>query len=320
MATPDVNVIAELHSPPLLTEPRGYVFIAGMPRTGTTLLRSLLNCSQDVSISMGESHYLGGPRLFGLFARSGSLHRLATIGDLATDDGAVRIVDHLYTRPQNNFWGPIARSMDRETFQARLLASDRRERELFKLAMICGAKGKPLGGEKTPDHIYAAPTLLEWFPGAHIVHTLRDPRAVYVSNKRKYEQRRMTQRRTLAQKAGLLFELYSSLETIVAWRRITRLHAQYRERYAGHYHLSRYEDLITAPAEHLQQLCERLGVRYTDTMLQQTFTNSSFVPRNQVHGFDMSALDRWRKHLHPAINRWFVMWCRRSLLEFGYQP
>jgi hypothetical protein len=55
-------------------------------------------------------------------------------------------------------------------------------------------------------------------------------------------------------------------------------------------------------------------------MLQQTVVNSSYVSGGQVKGFDTTAVDRWREHLHPLINRWFVYWCRDQLIEFGYQP
>jgi hypothetical protein len=53
-------------------------------------------------------------------------------------------------------------------------------------------------------------------------------------------------------------------------------------------------------------------------MLQQSVQNSSFLPRRQVQGFDTSAVDRWREHLSPVINRWFVFWSKKYLLELGY--
>jgi len=286
-----------------------------MPRTGTTLLRSLLNCSADVAISLGESHFFGGPRFFGLLTRRGYRQRVAAIGDRATDEGAARIADYVYAHPHlnPNFWGPLLNSLSRDEFLARLLASDERERALFELALSCGARGRAIGGEKTPAHIYAVPTLLHWFPAGKIIHTLRDPRAVYVSNRRKYE------RRGLPRPVGLVYELYRSLETIYEWRRVTRLHRRYQQRYPDRYYLSKYEDLIADPVSHLQRLCDFVGVAFTEEMLRQTFTNSSFLPRNQLQGFDTAALDRWRQHLPPALNRWFTLWCRKSLLEFGYK-
>lgn len=310
------------NAPAALPIPENYVFIVGLPRTGTTLLRSLLNVSKDVAIGMGESHYLGGPRLFGLLRRPGFGDRLSKVGDLSTEAGVRKIAAFLYEARQNNFWSAISTNIDREMFLQQLLQSDWRERALFELAMIGAAGGKRWGGEKTPDHLYAVPTLLEWFPNARILHTFRDPRAVYVSNKRKYDQRnaqgRLHQSSARLRRLGLMYEWYASSEVILAWRRAIRLHRRYQAHYPGQYLLSRYEDLILDPQAHLQKLCRFLNITFSDGMLNQTFTNSSFVPRNQVQGFDRSAIDRWRNNLHPLIGRWFVRWCRAQLLEFGY--
>jgi hypothetical protein len=54
-------------------------------------------------------------------------------------------------------------------------------------------------------------------------------------------------------------------------------------------------------------------------MLQQSVVNSSYTPSGQVAGFDRSAVDRWREHLDPLLQRWFLLWCRKPLAEFGYQ-
>jgi hypothetical protein len=270
---------------------------------------------------MGESHYFGGPRFFGLLSRESFQQKLAKIGEISTDNGLRKIVDFLYETPQNNFWGVLAQNMAREEFLERLLASNQRERCLFELAIMAGANGKLIGGEKTPAHLYVVPKLLEWFPGSKIIHTFRDPRAVYVSEKRKYDTRKKLSFVSVAlRRLGLIFELYASLDIIVAWRRAIRLHYQYTQMYPNHYYFSKYEDFVLDPRNHLQRICDFLGVDFSEAMLEQTFTNSSFVPRNQMQGFDTAAIERWRQNLHPVVAHWFNFWCKKQFLEFGYQP
>ena len=58
-----------------------HVFIVGLPRTGSTLLRTLLNRSDRVSIA-AETHFLHQ------FARLGKQKRLLRFGDLH------EVVDH----------------------------------------------------------------------------------------------------------------------------------------------------------------------------------------------------------------------------------
>lgn len=294
-----------------------HIFIVGLSRTGTTLTRTILNSSDHVGLG-GESMFFGDTRWLGLARREGYRHKFARVGELAADDGVERIIDYIYRLEQNNFWGKLAKMVDRNEFTRRLLPTDRSERALLDLAMCYYAGDKPIRGEKTPAHIYAVPALLEWFPNARIIHTFRDPRAVYISNKRKYENRPLPRLSALARRSRLLFEFYSSLDVILTWRRAVRLHLEYQRRYPGQYYLSKFEDLITEPTESLEKLCCFLDIPFQRSMLNQLVLNSSFLPKRGRAGFDTSAIDRWRHYLHPVINRWFILWCKRHLVEFGY--
>ena len=76
-----------------MTQP-GYIFIVGLPRTGTSLMRNILNCSKDVSIAKGESHFFGDVRLLGLRTKLGFREQFHRVGDISTDAGA-KAVDSL---------------------------------------------------------------------------------------------------------------------------------------------------------------------------------------------------------------------------------
>jgi hypothetical protein len=298
------------------TSPR-HIFIVGMPRTGTTLLRNILNGSNQVGLG-GESHFLGDPSRLRP-PRGGFWDELGTIGDISTDSGVARIVDHIFSRKGDNFWGRLARGADRNEFLAELLASDRSPRSLLDLAYAFHAQGKPIRGEKTPEHVHSVPVLFEWFPDAKVIHTFRDPRAIYVSQMRKQRAGRV---------AGfgghrpfrLALELYSSLRLIVAWRKVVRLHRWYSKAYPGLYYLCRYEDLVAEPKASLQRISQFLGIAFSEVMLDQKSVNSSFVSRGKVEGFEAEAIDRWRSHLHPVIRHWFGLWCKAQLVRFGYEP
>lgn len=296
-----------------------HIFIVGLSRTGTTLTRAILNSSDQVGLGF-ESMFFGDTRWLGLAWREGYRHKFARVGDLATDDGVERIVDYIYRLKPNNFWSDLAKMVDRREFTQRLLATDRTERALLDLALCYFAGDKPIRGEKTPAHIYAVPTLLEWFPNARIIHAFRDPRAVYISNKRKYENRKLPRLSALARRSRLLFEFYSSLDVILTWLRAIQLHQEYQRRYPARYYLSRFEDLIAEPAESVQKLCCFLDIPFQRSMLNQLVVNSSFLPKRERAGFDTSAIDRWRQYLHPLVNRWFILWCKHRLVEFGYAP
>ncbi len=294
-----------------------HIFIVGLSRTGTTLTRESLNSSPEVGIG-GESMFFGDRRVLGLVRRDGYRHKFARVGNLATDDGVERVVDYIYGIDSRHFWGKMPSLVDRNEFTRCLLATDRSERALLDLAMMYHAGDKLIRGDKTPAHLYAVPTLLEWFPEAKVIHCFRDPRAVYISNKRKYQNRQFARPSAMARRAGLFFELYASLDVALAWRSAIRLHREYRQRYPRQYYLSKFEDLLSDPRESVEKLCRFVEVPFQESMLQQLVLNSSFLPKRQRAGFDTSAISRWRQYIHPVVNRWFALWTARHLAEFGY--
>lgn len=298
-----------------------HIFIVGHGRTGSTLTRHILNSSDCIGMG-GESHYLIDSATLGIQSRPSMRKQLTRVGNLATDEGARKVVDHLFTIRERRFmfWNFSAKHVDREAFLRRLLAIDpvERERGLFALAMDVHAAGRPVRGEKTPAHVFFVPQLLEWFPNAKIIHTFRDPRAIYASRKKKAESAGRRPGKAGLRRLGVAFQLVSSLHVIANWRRIEKHHQRYQEQFPGRYTLLKYEDLVLEPQATLERLCHFLDIPLTEPMLQQTVINSSFLPDGAA-GFDSGAITRWRKHMDPLLQRWFKFWLGPQLRKYGYE-
>ena len=311
-----------------------YVFIVGSSRTGTSFLREILNGSEDVAIC-DETHFFETPRtitnlLWYLLNRSetavnwgktelmekltkpGVRHELAQVGNMSSDSGVERIVDYLCSCWR---WAPA--NIDREELLHRLLASDRTERSLFDSVMACYANGKPIRGEKTPAHLYHVPTLLEWFPSAKIIHTFRDPRAIFALQKEQpFTRKGLTQLNRALRRSALASEIYLSFDIIITWLRIVQLHHQYQQLYPSSYCLFKYEDLLGAPRTYLGDLCDFLGIELTERMLERALQGASLGSCPQTPSSE--SVDFWQKSLRPATKKWFVRACNESLVEFGY--
>lgn len=301
-----------------------HIFIVGLGRTGSTLTRQILNSSDCIGIG-GESHFFRDLPRLGFQSQSGVRHQLAKIGDLTTDEGTKKIVDHLFMPQQKHmvFWNLSAKNINRDEFLQKLLTADRNSREraersLFDLAMEVHANGKPVRGEKTPAHIFFVPELLEWFPNARVIHTFRDPRAIYASRKKKGEKKERSAPKSALRKLGVGFQLLSSLHVIINWTRVVRCHERYQKEYPDRYYLLKYEDLVSEPQTSLEQLSLFLQIELTEAMLEQSVINSSYLPDGAA-GFDKTSINRWRKHMDPLVKRWFSAWCKPALREFGYQ-
>jgi hypothetical protein len=289
----------------------------GSGRSGTTLVRHILNAAENVAIC-GETRFLR----IGNHRKEGYRNRFARLGDMSTTTGTRRVVDYIYGESHGgNWWRWLQRNVPRERFLAELLASERSDRALFDLVMTLSAGDRPIHGEKTPAHLYEVPTLLEWFPDARVVHVVRDPRAVFVSKRKKMAEGQW--------EAGLRVsflrkEPFLSLTLLVlvssSWRRAIRLHQRYARNYPATYHLVRFEDLVTEPEAVGRRLCDCLGLEFSEEMVRHRVYDSSFgTSPPGPEGLDATAANRWRQHLHPVLDRYFVLSCGHQLRAMGYQ-
>lgn len=302
-----------------------YLFVVGSPRTGSTLLRHVLNRSPEICLA-SETHFLKesrrlriGPRLAAARSADGD-RRTAAVRALVAD---------LYGP---KFWIWLRRKIAQERFTERLLATDLSERALFALLLDLyvevhgGGRPVTVRGEKTPDHLYGVATLAEWFPEARFIHTFRDPRAIYASRIVRSEVGlRGMKARLPAIPDRLLDPIVAPIEVIETsrvWLDAARLHRRHAARLGDRYRLVRFEDLVADPETTIRDLCGFIGVPFETGLLEETVVvGSSFEEvRHAAHGFDRRSVDRWREHVHPLVKAWFGLVGRRELRRFGYRP
>lgn len=298
-----------------------YIFVVGVSRSGTTLMRSILNASDHIAICR-ETHFLGH-----LIASEGARHRFRKFGDLTDDQNVERLVDYIFSddfthssrfRGVSSHWRWITRRVTRDELLQRLRQSDRSERAIFSTIMRLYAerKGKPIMGEKTPAHVRYVPKLLNWYPEGRVIHMLRDPRGIFVSELRRRKKDAVTTPYKQLVRLGPLFKLYIMLQTTVVWLESVYWYRTYKNVYPNNYYLLRFEDLVRDPEVHIRQLCEFLGIEFQANMLEQVVVSKGFEAGRA--GFDGRAADRWREHIDPWINAWFAFWFRRHLRGFDY--
>lgn len=297
------------------------VFIVGVSRSGTSLMRRILNKSSEIGIAK-ENHFLGH-----LISNEGMRQRLRRVADITDDAGAREFVDSLYSgrlartsrlRGMSTQWEWIVKRVDREELLARILASDRSERALFTLMMQLFADhgGKRIIGEKTPAHFRFATTLLEWFPNGKIIHMLRDPRAIFVSELRRRTDQAVTWPYRELRRFPPLFKLFILLQVSLVWRESVRRCYRQVESSPDRYLAVRFEDLVRGPEAQVRQICTFLGVEFEERMLQQKVVSRGFAAGET--GFDAMAADRWRKEISPLAGAWFFFLFRKDLRRLGY--
>ena len=297
------------------------IFVVGVSRSGTTLMRNVLNSHSRVGIAP-ENHYLGH-----LLPGGGYRDVFRREGDLGDDETIGRVVRRIYSpafqqgtrlRPVSPFWRWLKRSVPRKELGRRLRTAPRTAQGQFDalLRTYADTKGKAIPGEKTPAHVAFVDTLLEWYPGARVVHMIRDPRGVFVSElRRRIETPAALPYRWLV-RLPPLFRGFVLLETVWAWAGAVRHHRRLARLYPDAYRLVRFEDLVREPARTVDGLCAFLGIDSEPAMLEQEVTSRG--TQLGQSGFDAGAADRWRASIGRGQATWLVRLLGRRMDELGY--
>jgi hypothetical protein len=270
-----------------LTDP--FPFIVGYGRSGTTLLRAMLDAHPDVAIP-DESHFVV-PMLSHRrrYERSGGFD----VRRFATD-----LLGHFGFRG----W-KLHPEEAREAFRA---GPPRSVPDGLRLAyrLYAGHHGKRRYGDKTPIHVLHVPLLAEGFPEARFVHVIRDGRDVAAS----YLQQSFGPR-TVA-------------EAAVRWKRaIGRGRRAGRRLGPGRYRELRYEQLVQDPERHLRDVCAFLDLAFDPAMLR--YHQEDRVAGERPHYRNVAfpptpGLRDWRREMSPQDVATFEAIAGRLLEDLGY--
>ena len=225
------------------------VFIAGHPKSGTSLLRSVLESHPELIAYPEETSFF---RRYLPKATGKSLEEKLALSD--------QFLTHIFEWNQSNPPAHQAGFPDRdysnipvaEVRQAVRQFVDecfRHDGDMLSAAIL--AFGKATGKitsaahywvEKTPYNEFYAAQIFAWWPQARIIHIVRDPRDNFASYHRKHTN-------------------WSPEIFALNWARSTQAGLDNRERYGdNHVWLLRYEDLVSSPEEKQRELCQFLNI------------------------------------------------------------
>jgi hypothetical protein len=212
-------------------------FVVGLGRSGTTLLRLMLDAHPQLTIPP-ETHFLSP-----LIQASGTLRFDA--------DRAARLIVEGRHRRWDDF------GLDPAELEARLQAiepfnTSDAVRAFYRL--YASKQGKPRWGDKTPDYVRKMRKIQLVLPEARFVHLIRDGRDAGLSHNARIVKRGVREPLPAAD---------------LARRWVVRI-SKARETAAGlnGYLELRYEDLVTDPEPALRKACELIELDYDPAMLE----------------------------------------------------
>lgn len=258
------------------------IFVVGCGRSGTTLLRLMLNRHPEIAF-FGESAAFFRYGKYGRLDNQSELHRFIQDWQLACEQES-----------------PHPDMMATGGLRERLRASGSYvEAVSIVMDQFARLENKRLWGEKTPAHVHRIPAIRTAYPKARIIHITRDPRPVVSSSISTLGDGRMSPR-----------NVYNSAKYWVRCEEAVE-HAQGAA--PGQIHRVRYEDLVQEPEVVLRTICGFLGVPFVSGMLKTGESAIAYAPRDSAGGgvaahhtgllkdVNTRTLERWKDELDPAL-------------------
>ncbi len=271
----------------------GPIFIVGVGRSGTTLIRLMLHSHPRIAIPY-ESHFIT--------KYAADLHHY---GDLAKGENLRNLVQDVLAEDLLTQWDHefdldrIVNGVEEPNINAviRAIYSD-----------YCNAKGKTRWGDKS-DYLSHMNVINDIFPNSQFIHCIRDGRDVANSVMK------------------LPWGPNDLIQAAEWWSYSVRLgRAMGSMLPAKRYLEVRYEDLVQNTAAELRRICEFLGEDYSDSMLDYYKSSSAAIPsgrkgqhQNVGSPPKASRVCAWKKEMSSVDVAIFDRYAAAQLAAVGYE-
>ncbi len=207
------------------------IFIIGCPRSGTSLISSILNRHSKICVTP-ELHYFS---------------HLEARGPITSKAESLNFYNSLHNKNLVN--------ITENNFLMELNNSPHEQLDKSVFFSICNAykkkRGKSICIEKTPDNVRFVEKILSLFPNSKFIYIIRDGRDVALSlNKVDWE-----------------WPYQGFQSNFIYWHSITHKLSTNKHIQSTNTHLIRYEDLLDDPNIHIGKVCNFLNIIFEAEML-----------------------------------------------------
>lgn len=250
----------------------GPLFLIGMPRSGTKLLRGLLNGNSRIAIPAYETEF------FPYWVKSWD-----KFYDLSNIKNFIKFYNQILKAPYFIYCANEGELIDAHTWFNS--CNDFSPAGVFEALIrhdtCSGFDTNIIWGDKSPSYINSIELIKTQFPNAKFIHIIRDVRDYCLSINYAWNKNmiRAAQRWT------------NSLQNA---RAISKL-------YPDDYIELRYEDLLEDPASKLSLLCEFVGVEFESSMLQLASPSEKIGDAKGANTVVKNNKNKYEKMLNPKV-------------------
>ena len=271
------------------------IFIVGCERSGTTILRLMLNEHSRIALPPQTK-----------FSRKVYKRRLL-FGNLVIKENRRKIIQWMLERKNN-------------TKLVDLKLDDKVLEKIWNKCTTLGAiiasvfqqyaleRNKPRWGDKRPYYIRYITQLFRLYPDAQIIHVVRDGHDCLASLKR------------------MPWWKKNAIFSMLNWRHAVRIGSNAANVYKDQFMEIRYEDLIKEPESQLEQICEFLNESYEPEMINFHLNAQQNIPEYKKpwhyktsKPLTATFIGQWRKELSKGETQ-ILEWCaQKELMKWNYQ-
>ena len=265
-------------------------FIVGTQRSGTTLLRLILNSHSLIAVPEEATFLM-------------PLLKRRYLQTKISGEDLQSLINYLRLNPQFSLW-----SKDySKYFDILLQKKEIHVKELINdlFTIYAHYEGKKIWGDKTPSFFRKIDILYTLFPNAKFIHIVRDGRDVF-NSWRKIDASKNNAPVVAMDWSYKLYEIEKSFKKIPDKNKIT----------------IRYEDLLDEPEKVLLDVCLFLGVEYESEMLNFYKKSKKYIGKHHSSLIFCPITDKnkfkWKKELTPQEISSFILIARKFLKKYNY--
>ncbi len=266
-------------------------FLIGAQRSGTTLLRLILNAHSQIAIPEE------GTFLIPLLKKGNLRHPLSGTALSA-------LVSYLSQNPQLKLWACDLEAYLSELARKESISLGRLIDDLYSI--YARQNGKTIWGDKTPPFFRKVDIFHSLFPQARFIHIVRDGRDVFDSW-RKIDQTKGNVSTIALDWCYKLSRIERSFSGIPESNKMTL----------------RYEDLLQRTEESVRLVCRLLDVPFEAGMLEFYRSSHKYIGTHHskliFRPVDSKNVNKWRKNLTRREIRSFTLLAGGSLRKYGYE-
>ena len=293
------------------------IFIVGNSRSGTTMMLRIFN-NHDRLMVLNELHFFE------------ELWSPNDKGKMIPRDEAIFLVQKLLLIQRKGYkvgFDDFSIFYD----EAKVILNDFSDEQLIPENIYyhfakreVELNGKSVVCEKTPQNVFYLKEIFDIFPNARIINMVRDPRGVMLSQKNKWNRRKLGGWYITKKEARRLRINYHPITLTKLWNAAVNAVKKFEE--DKRILTVIFEELVNQPEQQIRKICEHIEEPFEQEMLMITQESSSVEPDSQEKGFKKERVANWQKGGLNNTEIWFCEQIGKQNIEHfrfklsGIQP